>query len=36
VRFDLTRLDDPSMRAELATVHPEAVPVGAVKSAFAY
>ena len=36
VRFDLTRLDEPSMKAELATVYPEAVPVGALKSAFAY
>jgi hypothetical protein len=36
VRFDLTRLDDPSMKAEMATVYPEALPVGALTSAFAY
>jgi hypothetical protein len=36
VRFDLARLDDPSMKAELATVYPEAVPVGALRSALAY
>jgi hypothetical protein len=36
VRFDLTRLDDLSMKAELATVYPEAVPVGALRSALAY
>ncbi len=35
-RFDLRRLEDPSMKAELATVYPEAVPVGALRSAFAY
>ncbi|HUP73486.1 MAG TPA: hypothetical protein VM282_10640 [Acidimicrobiales bacterium] len=36
VRFERTRLEDPSMKAELATVYPEAVPVGALRSAFAY
>jgi hypothetical protein len=36
VQFDLTRLEDPSMKAELATVYPEAVPVGALRSVFAY
>lgn len=28
IRFDLDRVDDLSMKAELATVYPEAVPVG--------
>ena len=36
VRFDLARLEDLSMKAELATVYPEAVPVGALRSVFAY
>ena len=36
VRFDLARIDDPALRAELATVYPEAVPVGALRSAWAY
>jgi hypothetical protein len=34
VRFDLARLDDPAMKAELATMYPEAVPVGALRSVF--
>ncbi len=36
VRFDLARIDDPTMKAELETVYPEAVPVGALRSAWAY
>jgi len=36
VRFDLARIDDPTLKAELATVYPEAVPVGALRSAWAY
>jgi hypothetical protein len=36
VRFDLTRLDDPTLKAELATVYPEATPVSALRSALAY
>ena len=36
VRFDLARLDDLSHKAELATVYPEATPLGALRSAFAY
>ena len=36
VRFDLARLDDLSLKVELADVYPEAVPVGAVRSAFEY
>jgi len=35
LRFDLTRLDDPALREALAAVYPEAVPVGALRSAFA-
>lgn len=35
-RFDLARVDDPGLRAELATVYPEAIPVGALRSVFAY
>jgi len=35
LRFDLTRLDDPALRDALAAVYPEAVPVGALRSAFA-
>lgn len=35
VRFDLTRLEDPTMRTELESIYPEAVPVGALKSVFA-
>jgi hypothetical protein len=35
LRFDLTRLDDPALRDGLAAVYPEAVPVGALRSAFA-
>lgn len=34
-RFDLTRVDDLTLKAELATVYPEAIPVGALRSAFA-
>ena len=36
LRFDLARLDDLSHKAELASVYPEAIPVGALRSAFAY
>jgi len=36
VRFDLARVDDMSLKAELATVYPEAIPVGALRSVFAY
>jgi len=36
IRFDLARLEDLSLKAELATVYPEATPVDAVRSAFAY
>jgi len=35
LQFDLTRLDDPALRDALAAVYPEAVPVGALRSAFA-
>jgi hypothetical protein len=35
LRFDLTRLDDPALREDLAGVYPEAIPVGALRSAFA-
>jgi len=35
LRFDLTRLDDPALREALAAVYPEALPVGALRSAFA-
>ena len=35
LRFDLTRMDDPALGAELATEYPEATPVGALRSAFA-
>lgn len=35
VRFDLSRLEDPALRAEMATAYPEAVPVGALPSVFA-
>jgi hypothetical protein len=34
VRFDLDRLDDPALKAALAEVYPEAVPIGAFASAF--
>jgi hypothetical protein len=34
-RFDLERIDDLALKAELATVYPEAVPVGALRSVFA-
>jgi hypothetical protein len=34
-RFDLARIDDPSLKVELATVYPEANPVGALRSALA-
>jgi hypothetical protein len=36
LRFDLGRVDDPALKAELATVYPEAIPVGALRSALAY
>jgi hypothetical protein len=36
IRFDLSRLDDLSHKAELATVYPEATPVDAMRSVFAY
>lgn len=35
VRFDLALLDDPNLKAALADVYPEAVPVGALRSVFA-
>jgi len=35
VRFDLALLDDPALKAALADVYPEAVPVGALRSVFA-
>jgi hypothetical protein len=35
VRFDLARLDDPSLKESLADVNPEATPVGAMRSVFA-
>ena len=35
VRFDLARLEDPALKAEMATVYPEAVPVDALPSVFA-
>ena len=35
VRFDLARVDDPSLKASLAGVYPEATPVGAMRSVFA-
>jgi hypothetical protein len=34
-RFDPERIDDPGLKTELATLYPEAVPVGALTSAFA-
>ena len=34
-RFDLTRVNDLTLKAELATVYPEAIPVGALRSALA-
>ena len=34
VRFDTARADDLSLKAEMATVYPEAVPVGRLVSAF--
>jgi len=36
IRFDLARVDDLSLKAELASVYPEATPVGALRSVFAY
>jgi hypothetical protein len=33
-RFDPARIDDPGLKTELAGVYPEAVPVGALTSAF--
>jgi len=35
VRFDPALLDDPSLKAALANVYPEAIPVGAMRSVFA-
>jgi hypothetical protein len=35
VRFDLGRLDDPTLAAELADGYPEAKPLGALRSVFA-
>lgn len=35
VRFDLERLEDPALRAELSAIYPEARPVGALESVFA-
>jgi hypothetical protein len=35
VRFDLALIDDPSLKAALADVYPEATPVGAMRSVFA-
>lgn len=32
VRFDVARADDPALKAEMATVYPEAVPLGALSS----
>jgi len=36
VRFDVTRIDDPRLTQGLADVYPEATPVGALRSVFAY
>ena len=36
IRFDLARVDDLRLKAEIATVYTEATPVGALRSAFAY
>jgi hypothetical protein len=36
VRFDLSRIDDPGLKAELAAVYPEAKPVGALRPVAAY
>jgi hypothetical protein len=33
-RFDVAGLDDPALRAALAVVYPEAIPVGALRSVF--
>ena len=35
IRFDLDRVDDPALKAELATVYIEAAPLGALRSVFA-
>ena len=35
-RFDVARVGDVELKAELAALYPEAVPVGALKSAFDY
>ena len=35
VRFDLTLIDEPGLKAALADVYPEATPVGAMRSVFA-
>lgn len=35
-RFTLARVDDLGLKAELAAVYPEAVPVDALRSVFAY
>ena len=34
LRFDLARIDELSLKSELAAVYPEAVPVGAHRSVF--
>jgi hypothetical protein len=36
LRFDLGRVDDPTLKTELATIYREATPVGALRSALAY
>jgi len=36
LRFDLARVDDVTLKAELASAYPEATPVGALPSVFAY
>ena len=35
LRFDVRRVDDPTLKAEIATIYPEATPVGALPSVFA-
>ena len=36
IRFDLARIDDLTLKAAFAGVYPEATPVGALPSVFAY
>jgi len=36
IRLDLARVDDVSLKAEFASVYPEAAPVGALPSVLAY